>query len=67
MEFVVEVLQSFFKRTQEEAVQIMLKVHHQGSGVAGIYSHEIAETKAVQVMEYAKTRGFPLKCSVEPA
>lgn len=66
MEFVIEVLQRFFKKTQEEAVQVMLKVHHEGRGVAGIYSHDIAETKSVQVREYARSKGYPLMCSIEP-
>ena len=66
MEFVVEVLQRYFSKTQEEAMQIMLRVHEDGRGVAGLYSHQIAETKAAQVQEYAKSRGFPLKCTVEP-
>jgi ATP-dependent Clp protease adaptor protein ClpS len=67
MEFVVEVLQKYFHKTTEEAVQIMLRVHHSGTGVAGVYGLEIAETKAAQVEEYARSRGFPLKCTVESA
>jgi ATP-dependent Clp protease adaptor protein ClpS len=67
MEFVIEILRKYFHRTEEQAVQIMLQVHQQGKGVAGIYHHEIAETKVVQVHEYARSNGFPLKCSVEPA
>jgi ATP-dependent Clp protease adaptor protein ClpS len=66
MEFVTEVLKKYFRRTEEQAVQIMLQVHQQGKGVAGIYHHEIAETKVVQVHEYARSHGFPLKCTVEP-
>src|SRR5262245_34293438 len=65
MEFVIEILKKYFQRTEQEAVTIMLRVHHSGKGVAGIYSYEIAETKAAQVEEYARTRGFPLKCEVE--
>jgi ATP-dependent Clp protease adaptor protein ClpS len=65
MEFVVEVLQRFFRKSGEEAMEIMLKVHNDGRGVAGIYSFEIAETKAAQVQELAKSRGFPLKCTIE--
>ena len=64
MEFVVEVLGRYFHKSEEEAVQIMLKIHQQGKGVAGIYHHEIAETKVVQVQEYAHSKGFPLKCAV---
>jgi ATP-dependent Clp protease adaptor protein ClpS len=67
MEFVVEVLSRFFKKTGEQAVQIMLQVHEQGKGVAGIYHHEIAETKVSQVHSYARANGFPLMCTVEPA
>ena len=66
MEFVVEVLLKFFKKTQEEAVQLTLRIHTQGSGVGGVYSHDIAETKASQVSQAARTRGFPLKCTSEP-
>jgi ATP-dependent Clp protease adaptor protein ClpS len=67
MEFVIEILQKYFHKSTEEAVQIMLRVHHSGSGVAGVYGMEIAETKAAQVEEYARSRGYPLKCTVEPA
>ena len=66
MEFVVEVLQKFFHKNQQEAVEITMKIHHLGHGVAGIYSREIAETKAQQVNDEARTRGFPLKCTSEP-
>jgi ATP-dependent Clp protease adaptor protein ClpS len=67
MEFVVEVLQKFFRKTGEQAMQIMLQVHQQGSGVAGVYHLEIAETKVSQVHDYAQSHGYPLKCSLEPA
>jgi ATP-dependent Clp protease adaptor protein ClpS len=67
MEFVIEVLMRFFRKTHEEALQIMLHVHQKGRGVAGIYSHEIAETKVFQVHELAKSRGFPMRCTMEPA
>lgn len=67
MEFVVEVLRKFFAKTEEDAARVMLKVHHEGKGVAGVYSFEIAETKASQVKDYAKSKGHPLLCSVEPA
>jgi ATP-dependent Clp protease adaptor protein ClpS len=66
MEFVVEVLQRFFKKTGEEAMQIMLRVHQEGRGVAGVYSHDIAETKVFQVHQLAKSRGYPLHCVIEP-
>jgi len=67
MDFVVEVLQRFFQKTGDEAVRIMLKVHQDGRGVAGVYSYEIAETKSVQVNDHAQSRGFPLKSTVEEA
>lgn len=67
MEFVVEILQRFFQKTGEAATQIMLKIHHSGKAVAGIYSFDIAETKVTQVHEYSRSKGFPLKCSIEPA
>jgi ATP-dependent Clp protease adaptor protein ClpS len=66
MEFVVEVLKKFFQKTEAEAMAIMLRVHEDGKGVAGIFSYEIAETKAVQVDFVARGRGYPLKCTVEP-
>jgi ATP-dependent Clp protease adaptor protein ClpS len=65
MEFVIEVLKVFFSKTEEQAMQVMLKVHHEGRGVAGIYSRDIAETKVVQVERLAQSRGFPLKCDIE--
>lgn len=66
MDFVVEVLTRFFKKDPQEAVQIMLQIHHEGKGVAGIYHLQIAETKVAQVHEYARLKGFPLRCALEP-
>lgn len=66
MEFVIEVLEKFFHKEKQEAIQIMLKVHQQGKGVAGIFSLEIAETKVMQVTQYAQSNQFPLKCTIEP-
>ena len=66
MEFVVEILSRFFQKTKEQAVQIMMQVHEKGRGVAGIYDFEIAETKVFQVHERAQSKGFPLKCTLEP-
>ncbi|MBC7384960.1 MAG: ATP-dependent Clp protease adaptor ClpS [Cryobacterium sp.] len=66
MEFVIEVLLRFFRRTTEESVKIMLEVHEKGSGVAGIYPSEIAETKVSQVTEYAQASGYPLRLTFEP-
>ena len=66
MEFVIEILRRYFHKQDEEAMQIMLMVHQQGKGTAGIYHLEIAETKVVQVHDYARSKGFPLLCSIEP-
>ncbi len=66
MEFVVLVLETIFKKNDEEAQAIMLLVHKNGSGVAGTYTKEIAETKAALVHHLAKQNGFPLKCVIEP-
>jgi len=66
-EFVVHVLQSIFKHTQARAYQLMMQVHQQGYGIAGVYPHEIAETKVMQTTELARQHEFPLKCSLEEA
>jgi ATP-dependent Clp protease adaptor protein ClpS len=65
MEFVIEVLQQFFTMNRERALQIMLKVHNEGSAVCGIYSRDVAETKVTQITEFAKQHGHPLRCSME--
>lgn len=65
MDFVVEVLQRFFAVNRERALQIMLKVHNEGSAVCGVYSRDVAETKVVHVTEFAKQHGHPLRCSME--
>lgn len=67
MEFVVEVLQLVFHKSPAEATQIMLYVHRNGFGVAGVYSYEVAETKATLVESMARRREFPLRCTVEEA
>jgi len=64
-EFVVHILIRFFGKHETEATQLMLRVHNHGSGVAGVYSHEIAETKTYQVNSYSKQNHFPLKCIME--
>jgi len=66
MEFVVLVLMKFFHKTETEATHIMLSVHHKGSGVAGVYTKDIAETKVAVVQSFAKENGMPLKLSAEP-
>ncbi len=65
-EFVVEVLHSIFHKSESEAVQIMLHVHHNGVGVAGIYPFDIAETKIRIVEHMAKEHQFPLRLTMEP-
>jgi ATP-dependent Clp protease adaptor protein ClpS len=65
MEFVVEVLQTFFGMNVETATRVMLKVHTEGKGVCGVYPREIAETKAVQVNEHARAAEHPLLCDIE--
>lgn len=65
MEFVVYVLQAIFQRSDNEAVEIMLHVHRNGSGVAGVYTREIAETRVAQVEALAREHEFPLRCALE--
>ena len=64
MEFVVDVLQKFFSKNEEQAHAIMLKVHLEGEGVCGIYSHDIAQTKVSQVIEHARRYEQPLMCVI---
>jgi ATP-dependent Clp protease adaptor protein ClpS len=65
MEFVISLLIEIFKHTPDTAKDIMLQVHETGSGVAGIYSFEIAEAKAVDATQQARTNGFPLQIKLE--
>tara|TARA_R110001592_G_scaffold36785_1_gene123422 strand:- start:508 stop:822 length:315 start_codon:yes stop_codon:yes gene_type:complete len=65
-EFVVEVLRGIFRRSHEEALVIMLNVHKNGTGVAGVYIKSIAETKVKQVHKLARRMEFPLRCTLEP-
>lgn len=65
MEFVVHVLESFFAKSREEAMRIMLHVHQKGVGVCGVYTFEIAETKVTQVMDLAAKKQHPLQCILE--
>ncbi len=66
MEFVVDVLQQVFHHTKESAMAIMLNVHNKGKGVAGVYSKEIAETKAHITNQTSINYGHPLKAEFEP-
>lgn len=65
MEFVVQILQAVFHRSHTEATQIMLHVHRNGVGVAGVYTYEVAETKVAVVDAMARRHEFPLKCTME--
>ncbi|MBV9215948.1 MAG: ATP-dependent Clp protease adaptor ClpS [Acidobacteria bacterium] len=65
MDFVVFVLQYVFGRSDAEAFTIMLKVHNEGVGIAGVYPYEIANMKANKTMNLAKAREYPLLCTVE--
>ena len=67
MEFVVEILQEVFRKSPTQATHIMLLVHKTGTGVCGIYTAEVAETKVELVHHLARKNGFPLQCSMEEA
>lgn len=67
MEFVVLVLQRFFKMDMEDATRVMLHVHQRGIGVCGTFSYEIAETKVTQVIDFARQHQHPLQCTIEKA
>ena len=65
MEFVILVLEHFFAMTRERATTVMLKVHTEGAGLAGVYPRDIAETKVRQVVEFAREHQHPLQCVME--
>lgn len=67
MEFVVHVLESFFRMNHEKATRIMLHVHTQGKGVCGVYTRDVAETRVVQVNDYSRVNDHPLLCAMEEA
>ena len=67
MDFVIEVLAKFFSLDIEKATQLMLTVHYQGKAICGIFTAEVAETKVVQVNQYAREHDHPLLCSMEKA
>ena len=67
MEFVVMVLQEYFKRDRDTATQIMLQIHHEGRGVCGVYSKDVAATKVELVLAAARRAGHPLQCIMEAA
>lgn len=65
MDFVIHILQKFFRKDIPEATQIMLQVHKQGAGICGVFTFEIAETKVYQVNQYSRQNRHPLKCTME--
>jgi len=67
MEFVVSILETVFNKSVPDATKIMLSVHNEGRGIAGVYTREISETKISTVHQLAEKNGFPLRCSMEIA
>ena len=65
MEFVVYILERFFGMSHAQAHELMLTVHRKGVAVVGVFSHEIAETKVAQVMDFARRHQHPLQCTME--
>lgn len=66
MEFVIAVLEHFFNKTSGQATQIMRTIHDQGSGIAGVYSKDVAETKRDKTIQFARENGYPLMLHTEP-
>jgi ATP-dependent Clp protease adaptor protein ClpS len=66
MEFVVELIEQFFYKSRENATRVMLKIHTEGKGVCGIYTEDVAETKAAVVNQYSMDHQHPLLCEIEP-
>jgi len=66
MDFVIAILVTVFKHPEPSAVKIMMQVHNEGSGVAGVYNYEIAEQKGIETTNLAKENGYPLQIKVEP-
>jgi ATP-dependent Clp protease adaptor protein ClpS len=65
MEFVMQVLQEIFKHSQDTATNITMQIHNEGSGIAGVYTFEIAEVKSVEATTLARSNGFPLQIKME--
>lgn len=65
MEFVILILERFFQKDREAATRIMLQVHNHGVGECGTYTYEVAETKVMQVMDFAREHQHPLQCVME--
>ena len=67
MDFVIEVLETLFNKSPAEAFRIMMNVHRNGRGLAGVYPYEVAETKVEKVLMLAREAGFPLRATIEEA
>jgi len=65
MEFVIDLLTGIFKHSEQSAKEVTLEVHNTGSGIAGIYVHEIAEQLGIEATKLARTNGFPLQVNIE--
>lgn len=65
MEFVVHILQRFFRMSIEQATEVMLHVHQKGVGICGVFTYEVAETKVNQVLSFARQNDHPLQCTLE--
>src|ERR1700733_10860595 len=65
MEFVVHILEKFFSKSREDAVEVMLHVHRHGVGICGVFTYEVAETKVAQVIEFSRRHQHPLQCTME--
>jgi ATP-dependent Clp protease adaptor protein ClpS len=65
MEFVMELLTEIFKHTESDARNITLEIHNEGSAVAGVYTHEIAEQRGIECTHIARSNGFPLQVTIE--
>ena len=65
MDFVVEMLKTIFRLPHEDAVSVMLQIHHQGIGLCGIFTRDVAETKIDMVLSAARDEGHPLQCTLE--
>lgn len=65
MEFVIQILERFFNKDRAEATRIMLHVHNTGVGICGVFTYEVAETKVMQVIDYARRHEHPLQCTME--
>ncbi len=67
MEFVIQILETLFQKSPAEAFRIMMHVHRNGRGLAGVYTWEVAETKVEQVAKLARDAGYPLRATIEEA